>query len=297
MATVYGDTVATGYTSLYAATHSPPPQLVAMYEIPQGRIYTFTSHKKFKEDLQRCADAFISGAGKQYIAFRDVQQYRLRLIEHRRKRAEIPAFRFLYDAAEEVLIIKLKLGAHHEVANSTFATMFIVKLFSLEVVDTLVSLGSTRYEALTGRSKEADGAWHPSTRILPTDWPSLVIEVGVSESLGQLRTDADFWLTKSGSQTRVVILLAVNKATRVMKIERWEDVPSPRPRRRTSPPHNPTMVQTLTLHANGLVIDGPLLIPASKVYDTLPPGLGQNDFTFTAQDLAQYIQRYWLIVG
>jgi len=82
-----------------------------------------------------------------------------------------------------------------------------------------------------------------------------------------------------------------------MKIERWEDVPNRRPRRLTSPPQNPTMVQTLTLHDNGLVIGGPLLITASKVYDTLPPGLGQNDFTITAQDLAQYIRRYWLIVG
>ena len=226
MAMVYGDTVA---TSLYAATHSPPPQLVAMYEIPQGCIYTFTSHKKFKEDLQRCADAFISGTGKQYIAFRDVQQSRLRLIEHRRSRSEIPAFRLLYDAAEEVLIIKLMPGAHHEVANWKFATMFILKLASLGVSDTLEPFGSTRYEALTGRSKEADGAWRPSTRVLPTDWPSLVIEVGVSESLGQLRADADFWLAKSGGQTRVVILLAVKKATRVMTIERWEDVPSPRP--------------------------------------------------------------------
>ena len=297
MATVYGDTVATGYTSLYAATHSPPPQLVAIYEISQGRIYTFTSHKKFKEDLQRCADAFISGTGKQYIAFRDVQQSRLRLIEHRRSRSEIPAFRLLYDAAEEVLIIKLMPGAHHEVANWKFATMFILKLAGLGVSDTLEPFGSTRYEALTGRSKEADGAWRPSTRVLPTDWPSLVIEVGVSESLSQLRTDTDFWLTKSGGQTRVVILLAVNKGTRVMTIEQWEDVPSPRPRRLTSPPHDPTMVQTLTLHANGVLTGGALLVPASKVYDTLPPGLGQNNFTFTAQDLAQYIQHYWLLVG
>ena len=297
MAMVYGDTVATGYTSLYAGTHSPSPQLVAMYDIPQDRIYSFTSNKKFKEDLQRCADAFISGAGKQYIAFRDVQLSRLRLIEHRRSRAEIPAFRFLYDATEEVLIVKLMPGAHHETANSQFATMFTVKLVNMGVEHTLWAVGATRLEALTGRSKEPDGAWRPSTRVLATDWPSLVIEVGVFESLAQLRTDAHFWLTKSGGQTRVVILFAVNMVTREIKIERWQDAPNPRPRRRTSPPQNPTMMQTLTLHDNGVVIGGPLLIPASKVYDTLPPGIGQNDFTITAQDLAKYILRFWVIVG
>ena len=32
------------------------------------------------------------------------------------------------------------------------------------------------------------------------------------------------------------------------------------------------------------------MIPASKVFDTVPAGLGPNDFTFTGQDLAQYSQ-------
>ena len=68
MAMVHGDTVATGNTSLYAATHSPAQQLVALYGIPKGRIHTFTSYKKLKEDLQRCDDAFSSGTGKQYLA-------------------------------------------------------------------------------------------------------------------------------------------------------------------------------------------------------------------------------------
>ena len=56
-------------------------------------------------------------------------------------------------------------------------------------------------------------------------------------------------------------------------------------------------MQALTLQANGQLSGGPLLIPASNVYDTLPPGLGPNDFTFTAQDLAGYIQRYWGRLG
>ena len=56
-------------------------------------------------------------------------------------------------------------------------------------------------------------------------------------------------------------------------------------------------MQALTLQANGQLTDGPLLIPASKVYDTVPLGLGLNDFTFTGQELAQYIQKYWAAVG
>ena len=221
----------------------------------------------------------------------------MRPIERGRSRSELPAFRLLYDAAEEVLIIKLMPGAHHELANLMFARMFDHRLVSLGIADTLLPFGSTRYQAPSGRSKEADSAFKPSTR-LPTDWPSLIIEVGVSESLPQLRTDTHYWLTQSGGQTKIVIIIAIKKATRVMTIERWEDRGSTQPTRQVRPPYNPIKMQALRLQANGqLSGGGSLLIPASKVFDTLPPGLGPNDFTFTGQDLAQYVQRYWAGVG
>ena len=195
MAMVYGDTVATGYTSLYATTHSPAQQLAALYGIPKGRIHVFTSYKKFKEDLQRCEDAFFSGAGKQYLAFGDVQQSSMRQIERGCSRSELPAFRLLYDAAVEGLIIKLRPGVVHEAASVGFHNMFRDKLVSLGVVKTLRPLGATQYGAPGGRSKEADMAYRPTTRVLGTNWPSVIIEVGVSKSLPQLRTDAHFWLT------------------------------------------------------------------------------------------------------
>ena len=139
-------------TPLYAATHSPAQQLVALYGIPKARIHTFTSYKKFKEDLQRCEDAFFSGAGKQYLAFGNVQQSSMRPIERGRSRSEPPAFRLLYDVAEEVLIIKLMPGPHHELAASGFVMMFNYKLVSLGIeMCSLMNLGATRFGAPGGR--------------------------------------------------------------------------------------------------------------------------------------------------
>ena len=247
----------------------------------------------FKEDLQRCADAFISGDGKQYIAFSDVKQSYLRLIERQRRRSEVPALRFLYDPAQEVLIIKLKQGPHHEEAKAEFGYMFNRKLCSMGFDNTLQSFGSTTYIAPNGRSTEADDSWGPSDGVLGIDLPSLVIEVGVSESLGQLRMDAHHWLTQGGGQNRVIIILAVNKPSRLMTIERWELEPTTRPTRASIASGIPTKMQEHTLHDNGTVNGGPLLIPATKVYDQLPLGLGPDDFTFTAQELAQFFRRYW----
>ena len=118
----------------------------------------------------------------------------MRPIEHGRSRSELPAFRLLYGAAEEVLIIKLMPGTHYELAALTFSWMFKGKLVSLGVGNTLMPFGATRFRAPSGRSKEAGMVLRPSTRVLETDWPSVVIEIGVSESLSQLRTDAHFWL-------------------------------------------------------------------------------------------------------
>ena len=194
--------------------------------------------------------------------------------------------------------MKLMPGLHHEMASMDFVDMFKDKMTSLGVNRTsLMNIGAARFGAPGGRSKEPDAALRPSTRVLAADWPSVAIEVGVSESLSQLRTDAQFWLTQSGGQTRIVILLAIKKATRVMTIERWEHTPRTRLTRRSSPSYNPTKMQALTLQANGQLRGGPLLIPASKAYDTPPPELGPNDFTFTAQDLAVFIQRYWGCLG
>lgn len=135
------------------------------------------------------------------------------------------------------------------------------------------------------REKEADRALRPCTRIREADWPSLVVEVGVSESPSQLRTDAHFWLTQSEGETHVVILIAVNKTSRLVKTERWEYMP----RTRSGATHSLQKMLALSLQPNGQLTGGTLYIPASKVFDVLRAGVLPNDFQFDAQDLAGYI--------
>src|SRR5271170_4913428 len=46
---------------------------------------------------------------------------------------------------------------------------------------------------------KSDSSFRPSShRPNNTDWPTIVIESGVSETLRHLRFDADWWLRKSG---------------------------------------------------------------------------------------------------
>jgi hypothetical protein len=80
-------------------------------------------------------------------------------------------------------------GAMHEAAKSAFARMFKEKLNSLRVLRSLFPTGSTRFARPGGRSKEADGGYIPPSRRVEDDWPSFVIEVGVSKSRAKLRRD------------------------------------------------------------------------------------------------------------
>ncbi|KAJ5486491.1 hypothetical protein N7530_000791 [Penicillium desertorum] len=50
-------------------------------------------------------------------------------------------------------------------------------------------------------------------------WPTVVVEVGVSESYRELRADAQWWLTNSRSDVKLVIIVSVSRKTPNIKFE------------------------------------------------------------------------------
>jgi hypothetical protein len=95
----------------------------------------------------------------------------------------------LYDGREEILIVKLMGGVMHEGVAHEFASMFEAKLLLLDVRASLAAAGSGRFGRPVGRSKEADIGYKPISREMEDEWPSFVIEVGVSKSLAMLCRD------------------------------------------------------------------------------------------------------------
>lgn len=78
----------------------------------------------------------------------------------------------------------------HEKAHLIFSSIITSRLpqMGLSAFD-IFSVGGTRFTGNTN-SKEADSAFKPLSRERTTDWPTLVIESGMSESLARLRVDA-----------------------------------------------------------------------------------------------------------
>jgi len=52
----------------------------------------------------------------------------------------------------------------------------------------------------------------------------VVVEVGDSESLGELQKDAYWWLTNSKDQVRMVIIIKISKDLMSLRLEHWEKI-------------------------------------------------------------------------
>ncbi|RPA88920.1 hypothetical protein L873DRAFT_1823748 [Choiromyces venosus 120613-1] len=69
---------------------------------------------------------------------------------------------------------------------------------------------------------ESDTAFKPSSRPLESNWPTVVFECGVSESLKRLTVDSRWWLDNSAGGVKIVLLFSISKAARSIHIEKWE---------------------------------------------------------------------------
>ena len=145
----------------------------------------------------------------------------------------------------------------------------------------------------------------PVGRTAANNFPSFVIEVGVSESLNELRADAEFWLFNTRNDCRMVLLLAVNRTSRWMVFGLYER--GTVPGRITGNTPNPPPVPAATLcqpqivlqHSDGAIGPPDLNIPLASLFDagTLPPGLAGQNIVFNAQELGDIYDGVWLYAG
>ncbi|KAJ5888509.1 hypothetical protein N7495_008550 [Penicillium taxi] len=119
-----------------------------------------------------------------------------------------------YSQDTHEMIVKCTGKAHAAIANS-FNDEIIkqVAAMSLPLADSLLSTGDGRCRGNV-ISKDPDYSVRPKSQSLPpsrsTDWPSIVVEVGVSEKLPQSMKDATFWLSNSNNDVKMVIVVSID---------------------------------------------------------------------------------------
>jgi hypothetical protein len=110
----------------------------------------------------------------------------------------------------DLLIVKIMVGKRHERATRLFVDMLRMKvLSSIGDFYALYNVGVARFSDLLKR-KKPDASFCPSNQNGENDWPSLVVEVGISQLCSALISDAHFWIKESASMIWVDILIAIN---------------------------------------------------------------------------------------
>ncbi|PWW80010.1 hypothetical protein C7212DRAFT_37301, partial [Tuber magnatum] len=120
-----------------------------------------------------------------------------------------------------VFIVKIMAGVVHELAPGRFALSFWERVAGMGLQDKLDPINSTTFQGVAAK-KEADSAFKPASRPLKTDWPTLVLECGLSESLARLRVDAHWWLENSVRDVKIVLLFSICATPRRIHLEQWE---------------------------------------------------------------------------
>lgn len=124
----------------------------------------------------------------------------------------------------DLLLLKM-VTFEHGGTKGLFDKEICVALSPMGLLHAIRTFSDTTIKPLSGDpAKQADEAWGPvrPPRGYPRDKPTVVLEVGVSESSAKLRRDAQFWLDSERGQTNFVITCKVDRKMPIITIDTWE---------------------------------------------------------------------------
>ncbi|KAL1867594.1 hypothetical protein Plec18167_008594 [Paecilomyces lecythidis] len=230
-----------------------------------------------------------------YAAVFQFNSYKLAEIEERALRRELPRFTALVDDLYNVMIVKLMPGMMHNRLSRTFVRYFDSQIMAHGVDRLLLPGGSGRIPLQNNLNKEPDEQFKPSSRGNWDDYPTFVVEIGVSETLPQLRQNARLWLTNTDGRTRIVLLIYVHHSRSIIRFERWQNEPKNFTRSSSlmssgsAPvPGEPANMQVVEYHHRGEMLTGePLVIPVHLLFDVVPANLPPSGISIGSRDLLQ----------
>jgi len=261
-----------------------------------SRIIHYSRLQAFSQALQELKTALDDGkTTNQFLIVKGVDEKIMNLIEE----YGYKEVRYEWHEVLQLLIVKVPTGAH-EAASQEFGALVIaaVTLMGLNQLERRV-LGATKFHAPSGAPrKEPD--WSMKTKIVrpnPQDFPTIVLEVGFSETLAKLRCDARLWFSISSNTIQIVILIAIKVAAREIIFEKWTvgAVPANRRTTRHTPAQLPQAEQAITISEtapNTYAITAgmaPLTLEFDKLFLRQPVGQ-EHDIDFTQAELFNIAQ-------
>ena len=218
-------------------------------------VHSFTSAIDLRTEKLRSGNA--DECPTPYLVFSHVKQQQLATIQGARD-SNYKKFRFFYLRSLRALIVKIMPGEAHEPAIGEFEKVFDRKLVSVGMGNALKSIGSTTYYGIEGQSmKEADAAFKPrGARNWKGDWPTMVLECGVTQTQQRLKIDAHWWADNSLGEVKIVLTFIISETARTIRIQYWETNTIPNPHVSRERPNltivRVTIENTIHINANSI---------------------------------------------
>jgi hypothetical protein len=281
---------------------SPPPTYTEsslLDGLEHSRVIHYSRLQAFDAALQLLRNNLHHGkTTNQYLIVKDVDDDIMNHIEDRGYKG------VRYEWHGDILIVKVPTEAH-ETAAAHFADeiSFNARSMGLPSIERQL-FGTATFRAAAGTPrKQGDWSMKPvNVRANRGDFPTIVIEVGFSETLRKLHNDARLWFSMSGNSVQIVIVIAVRAARNQITFEKWVVGPIPANQRTTrqTPAQIPQAMQSITVTRtppnNTLAITNgmaPLTLEFRKLFLRLPVGQ-EGDIVYTQAtlfDIAQAIFR------
>lgn len=180
-------------------------------------------------------------------------------------------------------VIRYMPGGAHEAASFTWAILLGLALVAAapghQFPPGLTSMGATTFQ-LRGRKKQADASVRPTASA--SRFPSVVVEVGSSESIQQLRIDMRLWIEDS-AEIQLGILLSIDPplpphpTLPIITVELWRGfAPADQPRTHLHRMRQARMVWG----ANWTLAATPLFVLLSDIFRGQPPAAYNSDRVF-----------------
>lgn len=287
-----------------------PAEDSALAGVMNSPLYVFRSIRQLQKIVTSCSNELQAGStNQQYLVFLHVTNDQLSKIDH--KRASIGNhIRMTHHTDTNVLIVKLMPSVKHELAHTYFTDQLTYQLIQMGIkFDGLLSNMAGSRCSGPRSSKEADAAYKPICRDHEIDWPTLVVESGLSEGLARLRVDARWWLVNSGGDVNIVIIISIMPAERSLRFEKWCLAPptASLPITRANPnPNRPVAmkIQEICVAQNPAtpfqpatiapctVTGGSLVLEFQSLYLRAPVA-PESDVIFTQAILSEWANKFW----
>jgi hypothetical protein len=227
-------------------------------------------------------------------------------LDNQRERRH-PKFRVRrYIESLSLLVITVPTSPLHEPLHRTLWFKIQQSIEDMGLGLSWIEKGNTTFRS-GGDAAEGDSAGGPAPeRAGARGWPTLVVEAGVSETVGQLREDGRWWFVSSGHQVKIVLLARLVVSERMIILEKWTGGAPVHP---TVGPITRAAAQVRPQLDQAIIITGPTRSsdPATFVvhgaealrleFDLLflqRPGMGEGDVILDADALRGYAARAWL---